>query len=446
MSDVHIVYVPVGRSTFHVETAAKYFKDSVEYLKQLSVPVACPENILFDPSEVSSFLDQENKKSPVDLIILQCTTFTDNRFAIAVMEKTNCPVFIWGVAEPSFDGGRLKLNSLTGFLGLSNALCHYGRSFDAAYGAPGEEQIEKALMRQIKAASLVSNLKRSRIGVIGTLPPGFTLSDVDVLALQRDIGPTYISTELHQIINAGKAMPKDKIEAALKEVAAQVPEFSLPDDKALLFGGFYAALKDFIARENLDMIAARCWPDVFEELAIAPCAAYSVLTETLPVACEVDINGAISMYMLTQLAGSPCFFGDPAALDTKNDIVAFWHCGHGAPSLANPKQNPRMGVQPNRLMAPALDSIAKPGRVTVMRLGNAPGGGFRVFIARGEAQDCPRPFQGTSMNLKIDAGSYNFVTRAAQEGWEYHFAVVYGDVADEMALAAKFMGLPVTMM
>ena len=439
---VSVAYLPVGRVNFHMETARTVFQDSVRYLGRLPAPVQCPEDVLCTPEDAAAFLDTLDKP---DLVIFQCTTFTDNRFITTVLERTCCPVLVWGVAEPCIDGSRLKLNSLTGVLGATNALSRFGRRFEMIYGAVDSPEVDTAIRQHLQAVGLIRSLRELTLGMIGTLPPGFTISDIDMLALQRDLGTRITTVELHQIINRSREIPDAEAEAALADVRAHLPSFRMEDEaKRRAFGAFHAALKEYVRRERIGVIAARCWPDVFEQLGVAPCASYSVLCETLPVACEVDVTGALTMYMLSHLGKSPCYFGDPVSINAKYQSVVFWHCGHGAPSLASPETGPVTGVHPNRLMAPAMDFGCKPGRVTVARFGTKPdGSGFRLFVTGGEAVNAPKSFQGTSAEVRMDCGSERFVREAALGGWEYHFAFVYGDVKDALALAGRYLGLDV---
>ncbi len=444
MSNIRIAYIPACRTNFHMETAEKYFNDSVKFLKEVSDSIVCPTAMLTEPSHVKDFLVEEQKKGAFDLVIFQNTTFTDNRFALEVLSATSAPIVLWGVEEPKADGGRLKLNSLTGVYSAANAFCANGRSFELLCGAPFDEDFKDALLIHIKAAGLVRALKELTLGVIGVVPPGFMIADVDLPSLKRDLGVSVVASELHQLINEARAITDERAKQSLDNVKKHVPTFSMNDAEAITFGKFNAALEDYVAREKVGAIAARCWPDVFTELGIAPCTAYSVMAEQLPVACEVDMTGAITMFMLSNLTGTPSYFGDPVAIDNDMNALIFWHCGHGAPSLANPEQGPQMGVHPNRRLAPVMQYSAKAGRVTVARLGVHPQyKEFRLVVANGDALSVPKLYEGTSLAVRMDIGNENFVKTTCEAGWEYHFAITYGDVSAEMIRTGIMLGIEV---
>ena len=74
------------------------------------------------------------KVDKADLIIYQCTTFIGSEFMYELMRKFKCPVIIWAIREPSIDGTRLKLNSLTGAFSAGNSVYTQDRDFDFVFG------------------------------------------------------------------------------------------------------------------------------------------------------------------------------------------------------------------------------------------------------------------------------------------------------------------------
>jgi L-fucose isomerase-like protein len=227
-------------------------------------------------------------------------------------------------------------------------------------------------------------------------------------------------------------------------LAAEVPSFAkLSPERQSAVAGFYQAVRDFIAQNKLDAICGRCWPDSFEGLDIAFCSVYAMLSNLLPVGCEADQGGTLSLAFLSWLAeGAPAYLADPVALDEKNDTMTYWHCGFGSPKLARPGTDIDVVGHPNRKVPPSFSFALKPGRVTACRLGKGRNG-YRLLIGGGEAVDAPLQFSGTSVVVRMDGGSETFVRRLADEGWEYHIALVYGDVREELATLGRLLGVEV---
>ena len=103
-----------------------------------------------------------------------------------------------------------------------------------------------------------------------------------------------------------------------------------------------------------------------------------------------------------------------------------------------------IGEHCNRHIGPTLEfGCEKAPRVTVFRVGKAPDGSFRFFIASGEALDKDRQFFGTSVTVRTDGSAEEIVRRTVEGGWEPHFAVIYGDAADSLEILGRMLDLEV---
>ena len=104
------VYIPVGVPTYHMETAQDQFERSCAMLRSVDPDIVCPDDKLLGVDQLRAFLD---KLSP-DLVIFQNLTFANAAMMSEVLRRFDCPVLLWTLREPVIDGGRLRLNSLTG--------------------------------------------------------------------------------------------------------------------------------------------------------------------------------------------------------------------------------------------------------------------------------------------------------------------------------------------
>ena len=164
----------------------------------------------------------------------------------------------------------------------------------------------------------------------------------------------------------------------------------------------------------------------------------------IAASCEADTYGALSMYMGMQLTGAAVFFGDPVSLDEEENTITFWHCGTAACSMAREDTGAVIGVHPNRKIGPVMDFGCKPAdNVTVFRVGQKADGTFRFFLTTGKALDKPKQFCGTSIVVQTEGSSYGIVNRSVADGWEPHFVVIYGDVAQELKVLGHMLGVEV---
>lgn len=425
-----------------MESAADSLQKSREMFAEIFPDVVMPEELLTSLDMLSDFLNKINKP---DLIILQNTTFVDSTFAAEVLLKFDCPILLWTLREPVIDGGRLRLNSLTGAFSAGNLFFNRGKKFEYIFGSPDEEQVQKKVSAVIKACQVKNSLNNLTVGVVGTAPAGFYFSTALDTEVQNAVGAKLEYIEARDIINRAKALEEKDYQKNIADAHADLKGLDqIPEENLDKYGRLTAAYKAFVEEKGIKALASRCWPDFFTEYATPVCNVLSTLTESGVVSsCEADVYGAISMFILRECAGSAPYFGDPVSLDEKKNAITFWHCGAGACSLARKDTGARAGVHPNRKIGPTMEFGLKEGRVTVIRLGRKPDGTFRMFLMTGEALDEPQQFLGTSVVVKTDNNAADIINKAVTDGWEAHYALVYGDVKEEIKILCNLLNMEV---
>lgn len=443
MSNFQVAYIPIGVPTFHLESANDQFQKSISLLKSLTNDGVYPEKLLLSIDDLKSYLKTINP----DLIILQNTTFANSAYASEILRTFNCSVLLWTLREPVIDGGRLRLNSLTGAYSAGNILHHMGReNFEYIFGAPTEDKVISKINSTIRAAYIKKSLRSLNIAAIGQTPQGFGFGRALDSEIANAFGANLESIEVRELMFKAKSYKKEDYAEVLTEAKSKMVGLdSFPEENVDSFARLYKAYKDFIDSKDIKALASRCWPDYFVEFGTPVCAVLGMLNDIkIAAACESDLFGAISMYIGMELSDSPTFFGDPVSLDEKDNTITFWHCGTAACSLARKDTGCEMGVHPNRKIGPTMEfGCKKAPNVTVFRIGRKPDGKFRFFISTGEALDMPKQFCGTSVVVKTDSSAYELVNKSVKDGWEPHFAVIYANVAEELETLANMLDMEV---
>ena len=57
--------------------------------------------------------------------------------------------------------------------------------------------------------------------------------------------------------------------------------------------------------------------------------------------------------------------------------------------------------------------------------------------------DRPRQYLGTSLVIRTEQNAGQIVDRAVRDGWEPHYAVLYGDCADALVMLGPMLGAEV---
>lgn len=443
MEQFQVAYIPVGVPTFHLESARREFEASAALLRKISDSIAAPEDILLSVDALKEFTQGLHP----DLIIFQNTTFANGAYVSEVLSQFSCPILLWTLREPVIDGGRLRLNSLTGAYSAANTIRAFRQEpFTYVFGSPGEETVIQTVTAAIRAAELKRDLKNLRIATVGHTPEGFGFGRALDNELRTVFGAKLVSIEARELIDRAKACTQQQAQEYLALAERRILGLEqLPEQNRMDFARLYRAYQEYVTQNGIGALASRCWPDFFTAFGTPVCAVLSILNDTgIAASCEGDLYGALSVYLAMRGAGAPAFFGDPVSLDEAENTLTFWHCGMAACSLARQEPGACAGIHCNRKLGPTMEFGCRPEQaVTIFRVGRKPDGGFRFFLARGQALDKPKQFNGTSVVVKTARPVYELVERSILAGWEPHFAVAYGDVAKELAILGNMLNIEV---
>lgn len=436
---IKILYIPIGVPTFELESAGRLFRESKELLNSLSDHVTAPDNILLSVEEMCGYIDGKD----ADLVILQNSTFANSAYTEKIIEKLKCHILLWTLREPVIDGGRLRLNSLTGAFSAGNKMTVEGRTFSYVFGSPNE--VKDDIKAIITAAECRAALASLNICQIGETPQGFDFGEGDKDEIKKYFGSKYSFIKAEKLMDKAREISDDEAAPYLEKAEKRMKGLDLNDCHTLPFAKLYKAYSDYAGENNIGCIASRCWPDFFTNYGTPVCAVLAMLGDDgIPAACESDVLGAISMYIGQKISGCPTFFGDPVSLDESENTLTFWHCGTAACSLARKDTGACAGVHCNRKIGPTLDFGCRAcDKVTIFRAGRDKNGKIRFFTAKGSALDKPRQFNGTSIVVKTENSVKELVTKAVLDGWEPHYAVIYADAEKEINELARMLGTEV---
>ena len=446
-----VVFLPLARTTFSMPDATENFDKSCQLLEGLVENLQRPQEMLTSPDILSDYLATV---STPDMVIYQCTTFIGGDFVTEITRRFNCPVIVWSLREPSIDGGRLKLNSLTGAFSAGNSLYMQERGYRFVFGNPGEPSVVRSFKQILAALDITKKLSELVIGVVGSQPAGFDFGDMDEALLAGKLGAKVVRVEVASLLKTAQTYPPEALADSLAELKERTKGWeSLPAENMEKHARLRVAYREFVENNGIKALASRCWPDFFTEYGVPVCAVLSFLNDCgVSASCETDMGGAISMFIGSALTGGSAYFGDPVAIDESCGSIVFWHCGAGAPSLARgggrtPSlatggAGAKLGVHPNRKIGPTMEFGLKEGDVTILRLGKSREG-LRLMAMKGKALDEPQKFWGTSLTFQPATETpLEKVTALVADGWEPHFAIVYGNVVEELRLMCGFLDIP----
>ena len=316
--------------------------------------------------------------------------------------------------------------------------------------AYGLERAEEMLMKQIRVAQAMKALGRMRIGLIGGRVPGFFTSCVDEMMLRRTLGPEVKIITEHELFTVAQNLTADEVAKGLALIDGDLkthPTDGPRGDQKEKSARLIAAVMKLKEKFFVDTFAMRCWPEVIlnEFYGIAVCSTLGHLTNHgYLTACEGDVYGAVMMRIGQILSGDLPFFCD--LIICEGDHGTVWHCGAAPCALCKPGYQPELHcsatVEGGGVKGCTGEFPLKPGRVTLARLGETRDGtGFRMLVCTGTGLDTDLFVRGTPLDIRFDAGCEAVRREVMENGWEHHYALMYGDRTEELTALCRNLNI-----
>ncbi len=217
-------------------------------------------------------------------------------------------------------------------------------------------------------------------------------------------------------------------------------------------------------------LADKCWPAFPKEFGFEPCYVNSrLVSRGIPVACEVDIYGALSEYIGTCVSDAPVTLLDinnsvPSdmyeseikgkfAYNYKlNDTFMAFHCGNTPFCRLNKASNPAVKFQliQNRILEDGkdpdftrgtLEGDIAPGEITFFRLQTSADTELKSYIAQGEILPvATKSFGGIGIFAIPQMGRfYRHVLVSKQ--YPHHGCVVFGHHGKSLYTVMQYLGI-----
>ena len=243
------VYVPVGVPTFHLESAQRQFDLSAGLLRSIDERFAVPEKMLLSIDDLRAFLDSV---SP-DLIVFQNLTFANAAYMSEVLRRFDCPMLLWTLREPVIDGGRLRLNSLTGAYSAANTLRAFDeRSFEYLFGSPEEERVKDALSAVVRAAAVKKEMRSLKMSAVGHTPQGFGFGRALDGELMNAFGVELEAIEARELIEKARGYTDEECAVYLEKTAqATCGLDKTPENNRLDHARLLKAYSDYVREHGI---------------------------------------------------------------------------------------------------------------------------------------------------------------------------------------------------
>lgn len=273
----------------------------------------------------------------IDGVVVTLPNFGDERAIADTLRLANLNVPVLVQATPDKTSKMaiaFRRDSFCGKMSACNNLMQYRipYSLTALHTVdPASEGFQNDLAWFAAVCRIVRGLKNLRIGSIGARPAAFNTVRYSERILEAhgiSVEPIDLSEILGRIdrLKDGDEAVTAKLDAIRKYVSTG----DVPQSALIKMSKLGVVIEEWMAQTHVKISAVQCWTSLEEYFGVVPCTVMSMMSENLlPSACEVDVPGTLSMYMLALASGTPSALLDwnNNYGDDPNKAVCF-HCSN----------------------------------------------------------------------------------------------------------------------
>ena len=361
-------------------------------------------------------------------------------------------------------------DALCGLLNCSyNLKLRQLRAYIPQYPVGLPDELAERIADFVHIARVVIGVKQLKLFGFGPRPHDFFACNAPIKPL-FDLGVEVMENselDLFQLYQDAAAK-KSEIAAVIQDMTTELGDRCPYPDLLPKLAQFEVALLSFMEK-NLGSscyaaFADKCWPAFESAFGFVPCYVNSRLAgRGIPVACEVDLYGALSEYMVQLASLAPATLLDinnsvpadvlPEAADLKGaavkDLFMGFHCGNTCTDCMK-QCSMKYQLIMNRLMEGGgepditrgtIERQLRPGPTTMFRLQSTPDCQLRSYIGDGEILDIsPCSFGGIGIIAIPDfARFYRHVL--VGQGFPHHGAFAFRRVGRILFEAVRLLGV-----
>jgi L-fucose isomerase len=305
----------------------------VEYFEKMPVELHNFDAVARTKDQIDSQVDQLKTRG-VEAFVVHLPCWTIPNLVVRGVQRMGLPTVLVSNKHPGTHG-------TVGLLGAGGALDQIGYPHLRFRADFQEDTIARRAMPFLRAASAVARLKGQVFGLFGGRSLGIDTGTIDTMQWRRQFGVDVEHIDQLEIVRRAKQLSETEgaemvtwLEKAAASVAYDVEQLT---PKSLGFQSrCYLATKAIIEELGLDFVAVKCMPDMTNHYA-PQCLSAAFLPapydasgekKPVPMACEADGDGALTMQILGLISGGkPTVFGDMSYLDDKNSMIYIPNCG-----------------------------------------------------------------------------------------------------------------------
>ncbi|MDO4562907.1 MAG: fucose isomerase [Clostridia bacterium] len=468
---VKIGIVAVSRNCFPIELSKKRLAALNKTASKKNLDIYAAETVIEDEQNALDAL-KELAKNKCNALVVYLGNFGPEIPETLLAQKFDGPVMFIAAAEESqkdlIDG---RGDAYCGMLNASyNISLRNIKVYIPEYPVGTADEAAEMICEFESVARIILGLHSLKIFSFGPRPYDFMACNAPISPLYDKLGVEIQENSELDLFAAYNEHSGDKRISAVvkdmeKELGGKNPYSGILPRLAQYEITLLDWMRDNLGASKYAVFANKCWPAFQTQFGFVPCYVNSRFAANgIPIACETDIYGSVTEYMLTCATQSAATLLDinntvPADMYRANkkafgdlkltDTFMGFHCGNTAAGCLSCSQ---MGFQ--RIMKRSLEPHGEPditrgtlegnlraGDVTIFRLQSTKDSVLRSYIAQGEVVDVdPKSFGSIGVfGIKEMGRFYRHVL--IEKNFPHHAGIGFAHCGKPLFSALKLLGV-----
>ena len=393
----------------------------------------------------------------LDAVIFNLPVFSFPNFCAIASQMMRGPFLLLGPQDSRYPG-------LGGLLGAGGALSQIGIPHERMWVDLDDSKVPERVLVFARAAAAVSRLRGQVFGLIGGRSIGMYTGAAPAEVWARQFGVDIEHVDQSEIVRRSQLIPKDTVTAARNWIEKNVSEVrydgrQLTPEKFEMQIRSWIAVQEIVDQFSFDFAGIKCHFDM-SEFYCTQCLAAAFINDPydwrgakqpVPLACEADSDGAMTMQIMRLITGKPSCLLDLRFYDAEQDVLVMSNCGATATWYTARSNDPvenlsRVKIVPSITKYAGggahLEFVFGPGPLTLARLTRSKQG-YRLLVARGKTVDCSGlKIKGAAANwphayVRSKTTIQDFVEKMEAN----HLHCVAGDCVAELVLFSKMLNI-----
>lgn len=467
---VKLGIVAVSRDCFPITLSENRRKAVVRACKQKNIDIQ--EISITVENEKDMLLALDNlKEAQVNTLVVYLGNFGPEGPETMLAQRFNGPCMFVAAAEEN--GDNLINGRGDAYCGMLNASYNLGlrhiKPYIPSYPLGTADEVADMISEFVPIARVLLGIRSLKIFSFGPRPQDFLACNAPIKPLY-DLGIEIMENSELDLYESFQKHENDKrISEIVQDMQEELGQGNRYPDILPKLAQYELTLIDWmennIGASTYAVFANKCWPAFQTQFGFVPCYVNSRFASSgIPIACETDIYGALSEYIITLATQKPATLLDINNTVPKdmyeentsiignykpNDLFMGFHCGN-TPSCC--MRNPSMKYQliMHRLLEPqgepnisrgTLEGVIAAANMTLFRLQSSADCMLKSYIAEGEVLDIDPKSFGSIGVFAVNEMARFYRHVLIKKQFPHHAGIAFSHVGKTLFSVIELLGV-----